>query len=109
MPQNCRQKAKCYPRKDGKQCLSPNPSIVFLRSSKGKYSSIGAASQVYTNKFRPVLDTLIRDASKNRTPARVKALYHKRICNYFYDALRASGANSSKNKKKGEQQCSQGP
>ncbi|CAN0209798.1 unnamed protein product, partial [Ectocarpus sp. 4 AP-2014] len=41
----CRGKAKCYKTKDKKNCLTPNPWIVFLRTHKDRFHSIGEASK----------------------------------------------------------------
>lgn len=100
MAKTCRKNKKCYMRKDGKKCLAPNPWIIFLRTNNGKFKSVGAASKAYQRTFRPTLNKLIEEGSKNRTPKQMKAMYHKQICKYFYNSMKASGSLSPANKKK---------
>lgn len=100
MAKTCRKHKKCYIRKDGKKCLAPNPWIIFLRTSKRKYPTSAAASKAYQKSFKPVLLNLIKEASKNRTTNQIKAVYHKQICKYFYDSMKASGTSTIPKKKK---------
>lgn len=100
MPQNCKKRPKCYLRKDKKKCLTPNGWIVFLRTSKGDFSSIGEASLEYQKKFKPLLIKLIAEGNKNRTVKETKARYRKAVCNFFYDQMKGSGRNTATNRKK---------
>ncbi|CAM9766356.1 unnamed protein product [Ectocarpus sp. 8 AP-2014] len=100
MTQTCKKHKKCYMRKDGKKCLTPNAWIIFLRTHKKVFSSIGEASMSYRNNFKPVLQDLIKVGSGDTSPKQKKALFHKTLCTYFYQQMKASGKNTAGNKKR---------
>ncbi|CAM9812079.1 unnamed protein product [Pylaiella littoralis] len=99
MSTRCAKTKKCYTRKDGKKCMYPNPWIIFLRTTK--HPSVKAASASYQKGFKPTLIRLIKEASKkDRTAQQIKAIYHKQVCKYFYDAMKASGTSTPSTRKK---------
>lgn len=89
---NCRGKAKCYRTKDKKSCRTPNPWIVFLRTHKNMFRSIGEASRYYELWFKPdLLNKLIMVAGKNATEKKKKQVYKTLICDYCYKNLKYAG------------------
>lgn len=100
MTLTCKKHKKCYIRKDSKKCLTPNAWVIFLRTNKDVFTSMGEASMSYRKNFKPVLENLIKAGSKDASAKQKKALFHKAICEYFYQQMKASGKNTASNKKK---------
>lgn len=96
---SCKNKAKCYQTKK-KKCRTPNPWLVFLRTHKNKFHSVGAASAHYRKNLRPVLNGWIKGLSNKYTVKRAKEMYRKKICNYFYETMKTIGTDTPTNKKK---------
>lgn len=96
----CKKHKQCYLRKDSKKCLTPNAWVIFLRTHKNVFTSIGEASMTYRKNFKPVLENLIKAASTDASAKQKKALFHRAICEYFYQQMKASGKNTASNKKK---------
>ncbi|CAN0254616.1 unnamed protein product [Ectocarpus sp. 6 AP-2014] len=96
----CKKHKKCYIRKDSKKCLTPNSWVVFLRTNKDVFNSMEEASMAYRKNFKPVIENLIKAGSKDLSAKQKKALFHKAICEYFYQQMKASGKNTASNKKK---------
>lgn len=91
----CRKHAKCYLTKNGKKCLTPNPWIVFLRTHKKEFKSVGEASKYYQKFFKvAVLKKLV---GVSGTPKQKKEAYHKIICSFFYGYMAKSGKNTPGN------------
>lgn len=91
---------KCYIRKDSKKYLAPNAWVISLRTKKNVFTSVGEAVMTYRKSFKPVLENLIKAGSKNASAKQKKALFHRAICEYFYQQMKASGKNTASNKKK---------
>ncbi|CAN0555917.1 unnamed protein product [Ectocarpus sp. 12 AP-2014] len=100
MTLTCKKHKKCYIRKDSKKCLTPNAWVIFLRTNKNVFASIGEAAMTYRKSFKPVLENLIKAGSKDASAKQKKALFHRAICEYFYQQMKASGKNTASNKKK---------
>ncbi|CAN0440295.1 unnamed protein product, partial [Ascophyllum nodosum] len=76
---------------DNKRCLTPNPWIVFLRTHKNQFHSIGEAS-ISAGKVD-------QDAGKTATMKRTKEVYRQVICSHSYKHLKYNG--NKKNVKSG--------
>lgn len=100
MTLDCSKRKKCYTRKDNKKCLTPNAWVIFLRTNKNVFTSIGEAAMTYRTNFKPFLEKLINAGSKDTSAKQKKALFHRAICGYFYQQMKASGKNTASNRKK---------
>lgn len=98
---NCQsQSRRCYTRKDGKKCLTPNLWIIFLRTHKNDFKSVAAASDHYKKKFRPFLQARIKKEMVNKPKKDEKLVYRKVLCTFFYNEMKKKGVKMPANKKK---------
>ncbi|CAM9477229.1 unnamed protein product [Laminaria digitata] len=88
------------PDKRQEKCLAPKSWVIFLRTHKRHFSSIGEASLHYVKFKTNVVKKLVGIAGNNLTTKQTKAEYKKHICAYFYNHMDKAGKNTRENKKK---------
>lgn len=96
----CKGKTKCYQTKNKKKCMKPNPWLIYLRTNKAQFKSIGEYSKHYRTIFRPQLKAKMLTISGDySTDKQKKQAMHNLLCRQFYKHMKTDRKNAARKKK----------
>ena len=96
----CKGKPKCYQSKNKKNCTAPNPWIIYLRTNKSQFKSIGEYSKHYRTIFRPQLKMkMLTIAGEYSTQKEKKKAMHNLLCRQFYKHMKKEKKTAAAKKK----------
>lgn len=99
MADKCKSATHCYLTKNSRQCVKPNPWVVFLRTHKGKYANKEDMLADYKADFQVKMQKRLSSVEdKTWSNKRKREEYQKILCRYFHEHMKKAGKNSPKNK-----------